>query len=362
MIHTSLSIVGGGPAGLCAAIEASKRGVDSILFERFDQLGGQLVKQTHKFFGSQRQYAGTRGFDIASKLERELHESNQCQTKLNTTVVGMYPNHVLTVSGPEGYQKIQSEAIIVASGASERYLVFENNDLPGIYGAGAVQTLMNQYGVLPGKRVVMVGSGNIGLIVSYQLLQAGVDVACVIDAAPKIGGYLVHASKLRRRGVPIQTSRTILRAEGKSQVERVVTIGLDQAWRPIPGTEETLECDLLCLAVGLSPLTQLLSMGGASMRQIQELGGVVAVEGNEGQTTLEGIYVAGDAAGIEEASSAMVEGRIAGIRAAMQLGHGLPDDNHTLQLLEEELQGLRRGPFGAKTRIGLDKLREEKHA
>ena len=96
----------------------------------------------------------------------------------------------------------QKRLLLLRGGASEKFLAFENNDLPGIYGAGAVQTLMNLYGVLPGQEIMMVGSGNIGLIVSYQLLQAGVKVKAIIEAAPTIGGYKVHASKIRRLGNP----------------------------------------------------------------------------------------------------------------------------------------------------------------
>ena len=119
------------------------------------------------------------------------------------------------------YIKVQSKAIVIATGASEKVLAFPNNDLPGIYGAGAVQTLMNVNGVLPGTDVVMVGSGNIGLIVSYQLMQAGVNVKCVIEASDKIGGYKVHASKLKRLGVDILTSHSVKRAFGTECLESI---------------------------------------------------------------------------------------------------------------------------------------------
>ncbi len=126
----------------------------------------------------------------------------------------LYEDGVISIEQNEKYIKIKPQSIIVATGASEKFLTFPNNDLPGIYGAGAVQTLMNVYGVAPGKNVVMVGAGNIGLIVSYQLMQAGINVKAIIDASPKIGGYLVHASKIRRMGIPILTSHTVKYAHG----------------------------------------------------------------------------------------------------------------------------------------------------
>lgn len=127
----------------------------------------------------------------------------------------MYPDYMITVYRENQYLKYKASSIIIATGASEKFLAFENNDLPGIYGAGAVQTLMNQYGIMPAQEVVMVGSGNIGLIVSYQLIQAGVKVKAVLEASSHIGGYLVHAAKLVRLGVPILTRTTV-----KERMER----------------------------------------------------------------------------------------------------------------------------------------------
>jgi sarcosine oxidase subunit alpha len=233
-------------------------------------------------------------------------------------------------------------------------LAFENGDLPGVYGAGAVQTLMNVGGVVPGSRVLMVGAGNIGLIVSYQLLQAGVEVAAVIDAASEIGGYHVHAAKIRRAGVPILTSHTILRAEGVDAVRGATIARVDADWNPVAGTERTLDVDTICLAVGLTPNCELAFGLGCQGAFVPELGGRVAVHGDDLETSVEGVFVAGDASGIEEASTAMLEGRLAGIAAAERL---LPHLDRALVLrLKSEagagLAVLRAGPFGAKPRLG----------
>jgi sarcosine oxidase subunit alpha len=223
---------------------AAECGCRVLLIDRSPLLGGQLIKQTHKFFGSEQQRAKTRGFRIAESLVADLESfGDAIEIWREATVVGAYPDSVLTVWTMGEYRKIRFQSLILAVGAGERTLAFENNDLPGVYGAGAVQTLMNVYGVLPGKEIVMIGSGNIGLIVSYQLIQAGATVKAVVEAAQRIGGYKVHATKLRRLGVPILTRTTILRALGEGVVRGAVLSALDDAWNPIPGTEIEIGCD-----------------------------------------------------------------------------------------------------------------------
>jgi sarcosine oxidase subunit alpha len=363
MITKDLIIIGGGPSGLCAAKTAAEAGIHVMVIERSNQLGGQLVKQTHKFFGSKSQYAKTRGYDIAGILIRDLESKPNLEILKNATVVGLYPDLVVSVLSEEKYIKYQAKSIIVATGASEKFLAFERNDLPGIYGAGAVQTLMNLYGVLPGKEIIMVGSGNIGLIVSYQLLQAGVNVKAIVEASPSIGGYKVHASKIRRLGVPILTKTTVSKAIGKDAIEAIELISLDQSWRPIPNTETIMTCDALCISVGLSPMHQLLSMVNAETKFIPELGGFVPVVNHHHETSVQGIFVCGDAVGIEEASSAMMEGYLTGLYIAKHLGSMHPNHEELQQLYETQLGMLRDGPFGTKTRVGLEKMREGmKHA
>ena len=352
-----IAVIGGGPAGLSAAIWAAYCGGKVILLEREDKLGGQLKKQTHKFFGSQKQYASNRGFDIGKILEKQIGEyRDQIDILTGATAIGYYEDGVLTFIHKKTYRKIKPERLIVATGASEKFLAFPNNDLPGIYGGGAVQTLMNEYGVKPGNNVLMVGAGNIGLIVSYQLMQAGVNVKAIIDAAPRIGGYLVHASKIRRKGVPILVSHTLKYAHGTDFVEGATIWELDENWQPIYGSEKYIDADLICIAVGLSPIVEFLWQAGCQMKYVAELGGHVPIRDRNLKTTVDKIYVAGDAAGIEEASSAMVEGRLAGISAAISLGY---DSEEYIDLREDyiqQLNGLRNGPVGEKILQGLDKV------
>jgi len=351
-----LLVIGGGPAGLTSALHAGRYGTETAIVDDAIRPGGQLIKQTHKFFGSKMEYAGTRGFQIAELLLKELSKFNNVKIYDRTTATGYYEDGVITCLRGEKYFKIKPKRVIIATGAFERMIPFVGNDLPGVYGAGAVQTVMNLYGVVPAKRALMVGAGNIGLIISYQLLQAGVEVVAIIEGMDKIGGYQVHSSKVRRMGVPILTRHTIIEAVGEREVEGAIISKIDENWRPIPGTEKRLDVDTICLAVGLSPTIDILRQAGAKIVYIPELGGDVAIRDEFMETTAKGIYVAGDTAGIEEASSAIIEGAIAGISAAKSLGKSIPDFEKQIAKLREELNNLRAGPFGEKIKQGLEKL------
>lgn len=350
---TEIVVIGGGPAGLSAAISAASMGAHVTVIEQDKHLGGQLIKQTHMFFGSANQYAATRGIDIATLLNNKCREMPNIEILLGATVLGRYNDGVIPIEKDNRVQLLHADCLIVATGASEKVLPFPNNDLPGVYGAGAVQTMMNVYGVKPAEKVLMVGAGNIGLIVSYQLLQAHVKVAAVIEGARNIGGYLVHASKIRRAGVPILTSHTIKQAYGEGKVEGAIIWQLDEKWQPIPGSERDVQVDAICLAVGLTPMSELLWQSGCQMNFVPELGGHVALRKENLETTVPGIFVAGDVSGVEEASSAMVEGKLAGVSAARKLGYTNGKAEEVYANAMNQLNELRSGPVGEKIRAGL---------
>ena len=293
-------IIGGGPAGLSAAVELGKLGVETLIIDDKDRLGGKLVLQTHKFFGSvEDSWAGTRGFEIGHILEQEVAAFPSVETWLETTAVGVFSDGVVGVVQRGRYVMIRPEKLLVATGAREKMLAFPGNTLPGVYGAGAFQTLVNRDLIKAAHRVLIVGGGNVGIIAGYHALQAGIEVVAVIEGLPEVGGYKVHADKLKRLGVPIFTRHTVVSANGTDHLESVTMARLDDNWKVIPGTEKTVEVDTLLIAVGLSPVNEF-------FLKAREWG--------------MDVYSAGDAQEIAEASAAMFTGKIEGVKIGKSLG------------------------------------------
>lgn len=355
MKRYELIVIGAGPAGLSAAVEAARSGMRVIVFDENARPGGQLFKQIHKFFGSKEHMAKIRGFRIGEMLLKDAEEAG-VTVCLNATVIGIFPEMKVTVKFSDHIEHFSGDNIVVSTGAAENMVVFDGWTKPGVIGAGAAQTLMNLYGVQPGQRVLMVGSGNVGLVVGYQLLQAGCRLVAIIDAAPRIGGYGVHASKLARLGVPFYMSHTIIKAEGSDCVTGAVVAEVDDRFQPVPGTEMRFDVDTVCLAVGLSPMSQVLRLSGCEI--LDTPGGLVPKTDEYGQTSIPGIFAAGDVAGIEEASSAMIGGRIAGIAAAHRGGYISESDfKARAEVLESSLEQLRQGMF-SKENKGRSDLKE----
>ncbi len=298
-------VIGGGPAGLSAAIELGQRGIQTLVIDDKHRLGGKLVLQTHRFFGSINAcYAGTRGIDIATKLADQVAQYPSIQTWLNSTAVAVYSDKKVGVVRDGQYLLVEPRVLLVAAGAREKSLTFKGNTLPGVYGAGAFQTLVNRDLVKCAERLFIVGGGNVGLIAGYHALQAGIEVAGLVEALPECGGYKVHKDKLVRMGVPIYTSHTVLSANGTDSVESVTIAAIDKDWKPIPGTEKTFPCDTLLIAVGLDPVDEF-------YRKAREFGLTA--------------FAAGDADEVAEASAAMFSGKIRGLEIARALGHDVPE-------------------------------------
>ena len=362
--EVEILVIGAGPAGLSAAIEAAKNGAEVLVVDENEKPGGQLFKQIHKFFGSRRHKAGVRGFDIGTELLEEVQELG-VEVMLNTVAYGFYPNDegvALAINGEEGFI-VHPKKIIMATGAGENPLAFPGWTLPGVVGAGAIQTMINVHRVSVGQRVLMIGSGNVGLIVSYQLLQAGIDVAGIVEAASQLGGYGVHSAKIRRAGVPLYVSRTVVEAvpnADMSGIKGAVIAEVDNHFQPIPGTEQFVECDVIGIAVGLTPDVALPAMADVTFVNAGRLGAQVPMHDRNMETTREGIYIAGDSAGVEEASSAIEEGKLAGIAAAEALGK---IDAATAKELKDNvwnsLNQLRTGPFGSGRHDAKEKIIEQ---
>ena len=300
LVDIDVLILGGGPAGMSAALELAEWKVPVLLVDDKDRLGGKLVLQTHRFFGStDAVYAGTRGIDIGSRLAARMAEYGCIQVWLNTTAVAVFSDRLVGVIKGGKYLLIRPRVLLVSTGAREKSLVFQGNTLPGVYGAGAFQTLVNRDLVKAADRLFVVGGGNVGLIAAYHALQAGIDGVGLVEALPECGGYKVHRDKLARMGVPIYTSHTVLSANGKDSVESVTIAGVDADFRPVADTEKTFACDTILIAVGLDPVDEF-------THAARRFGLPV--------------HAAGDAEEIAEASAAIFSGRMAGRRMALELG------------------------------------------
>ena len=300
-IRTDVLIIGGGPAGITAALELAAHDVEILIVDDKHRLGGKLVLQTHSFFGTVADcYAGTRGTDIAVNLAGDVEQCPSVKVMLNATAVACYEDRKIGVVSDGEYILVSPKVLLVATGAREKALAFPGCDLPGVYGAGAFQTLVNRDLVRPSERLFVVGGGNVGLIAAYHAIQAGIAVVGLVEAMPAVGGYKVHQDKIKRLGVPVMTSHTVKHVTGSDRVESVTVVEVDAAFKEIPGTEKTFEADTLLVAVGLSPVDEL-------YEQARRFGMKV--------------HSAGDALEIAEASAAIFSGRIAGREIALALGY-----------------------------------------
>ena len=304
-LTTDVLIIGGGPAGLSAALQLGKNNINAILLDDKNKLGGKLVLQTHKFFGSvEDSYAGTRGNQIGEMLAEQVMAEANIDVWLNSTALYVFKDKKVGILKDGKYKLVTPKVILNAAGAREKFLRFAGNTLAGIYGAGAFQTLVNRDLVKPTDRLFIIGGGNVGLIAGYHALQAGIDVVGLVEAMPKCGGYKVHDDKLRRLGVPVYTRHTVKSANGEESISSVTICEIDDKFQPIAGTDKTFECDTLLIAVGLESVAEFADEAKAAGLEV---------------------YSAGDAEAIAEASSAMFNGKIAGLKLAKKMGAEVDD-------------------------------------
>ena len=358
-------VIGAGPAGLAAAESAAQYGAHVLAIDSNEGPGGQLIKQIHKFFGSAKVCAGIRGIRLADRFYHFALEKG-CEFLFNSAVYALNPEpdgeyRVFAADGQKT-RCFTAKAIVLALGASENGLAFPGWTKPGVITAGAAQTMVNASRVRFGERVLMVGAGNVGLIVSYQLMQSGIDIAAVIEAAPRIGGYAVHANKIQRAGIPIYTSCTILKALGEDQVTGAVIADVDQDFQLIPGTERTLDVDTICLAVGLSPLVKLAAAARLKLVKNSTKNETIPWHDDRMMTSLPGVFVAGDVSGVEEASIALEEGSITGAAAADYLGLAKDTVEDTLSMHRQRLEELRQHGTDKEPSYDISRYRDYKGA
>jgi NADPH-dependent 2,4-dienoyl-CoA reductase/sulfur reductase-like enzyme len=330
-------VVGGGPAGLAAATTAAGLGLGVGLADERPTFGGQIYKQPGPGFVV-KDPARLGRDHLRGRELIEAAESSGAELMPLTSAVAIRDGEIVLV--PEGghARTVSAARLVIAPGAHDRPVVFPGWTLPGVLTAGAAQTIVKTQRVLPGERLVFAGSGPLALAFPAQLHHYGAKVLVALEAGPGPGvrdvlGLLAAArgntallrdavsyrSQLMRARVPMRYRRMVVRAEGDGRVERVVHAAVDRDWRVLPGTEEHLEADTLCVGYGFVPSVELLRLAGCEFRYEEDLGGPVVVVDEWLRTTAAGVSAAGDGAGIAGALVAVDEGRLAALGAAFDL-------------------------------------------
>lgn len=311
-METDLLIIGGGPAGLHAALTADRAGARVVVADESFSLGGQLRQQTQWFSNlpGQYGYGKKRGTWVNEQLINQVGASN-VQVLKKHTMIGSYLNGNIGVSDGDKTFEIQSRKSIIAPGAQEEAKVFPGWTLPGVMTAGAAQILINREKVLPGKRAVMVGSNDFSLEVARQLNSCGITVEAIVEEKNQIicsDGELVKTVE----NVPVYTNSTIEIVTGAGEVEHVVI--------QTPDGLKEVNADLVCIANGFSPILEPFEIMNCHFVYQKELGGWLAAYNIHLQTTNPSCYIAGNAAGITDFGSILLTGEIAALSALEAMG------------------------------------------
>jgi NADPH-dependent 2,4-dienoyl-CoA reductase/sulfur reductase-like enzyme len=353
--RVEVAVVGAGPGGLSAALAAAEAGAQVTLIDSNQSPGGQYFKQA----------AAELWVGNPSRHQREGQALWQrvmgagVRFLPETVVWGTFEGNLLALHGPLAPSFLQAQAIILATGAYDRPVAFPGWTLPGVMTAGAAQVLLKHQRILPGRRILLAGTGPLQVVLAAELVRAGANVVAVLEgarlfreSAPQVGALwgqwqrLVEGLSSRlilfRRGVPFRPGCGIVAARGAAQVESATIARLDSHWRPIPGSEETLACDTLCLGYGFIPSNTLSCLLGAKQDWRPDLGGEVPVRDRHMHTSVPSIYAVGDGAGVGGGPLAQVEGEIAGIAAAARTGHGADGAEKAIRRLDPMLVRERR--------------------
>jgi NADPH-dependent 2,4-dienoyl-CoA reductase/sulfur reductase-like enzyme len=342
---TELVVVGAGPAGLCAAIEAARAGVRVVLVDENSRPGGQIFRQLPGSFRALNPARMGADFRRGRALLNQL-EGLPIRVLSNAIAWGSFDDRVLEVSHDGLPLQIAAEAIVLATGAYDRPVPIPGWTLPGVLTVGGAQTILKTQRILPGRRILMAGTGPLQLVVASQLARAGADLVavadpvstwCVLRHAPALlrawsitRDGLAYRWSLVRARAPWLTPYVLVRIEGRDQVERATIARVDGEWRPVPGTERMFEVDTVCVGYGLVPSIELPRLLGCRLT-FDPLAAVWVPERSpEFETSVANVYTVGDGAGVAGAVVAAEEGRIAGLSVAQRLGRLTPAEARRL--------------------------------
>ena len=317
-------IIGGGPAGLAAAVSARENGIQDILIlERDKELGGILNQCIHNGFGLHTFKEELTGPEYAGRFIKQVKDLG-IEYKLHTMVMDISSDKIVTaMNREEGLFEIQAGAVILAMGCRERSrgaLNIPGYRPAGIYSAGTAQRLVNMEGYMPGREVVILGSGDIGLIMARRMTLEGAHVKVVAELMPYSGGLKRNIVQcLDDYGIPLKLSHTVVDVKGKERLEGITLAQVDQKGKPIPGTEEEYSCDTLLLSVGLIPENEISRGMGVDMNPVTS-----GPKVNESlETNIEGVFACGNVLHVHDlVDFVSEEAAIAGKNAAMYVKQG----------------------------------------
>jgi len=337
-----LVVIGGGPAGLATALEASRLGVSTCLLDERPTLGGQFfsrhpdeftVPETRRTDSHHRQ--GTR-------LVQAVLDSG-VDVRTSATVWGIWERRVAFVLNDSDPGTIDARCLVLAPGGYDRPVPFPGWTLPGVMTAGAAHAMVERQRVLPGRQILVAGSGPLMLALSSNMQQYGANIVAILEAAPRPSFMTVarllsrgrgneallldavrYLAGLERMRTPLRYSSVVVRAEGDAVLQRAVIASVDRDWRVVPGTERTINVDVICQGFGLLASSELSRLCGCQHSFDEDLGGFIPTRDAWMRTSVPGILVAGDGGAVMGSRTALEEGRLAGISAARELGHISP--------------------------------------
>jgi len=336
--HLDLAIIGSGPAGLAAAVKARQRGVkDLVVFERDERPGGILKQCIHNGFGIEKFGEELTGPEYSNRYIK-MAEAEKIDIALNTMVLKIDKNRTITsVSEQCGLRIYQCKSIIIAMGCRERprgSLGIPGERPAGIFTAGMAQRLINIEGYMPGKKIVILGSGDIGMIMARRLTLEGAKVKAVAEVLPYTSGLIRNVVQcLHDFDIPLMLSHTVAEIHGNKRVEGVTVVRVDSNWNPIKGTEQFIECDTLLLSVGLIPENELSKMAGVSIDS-RSRGPFV---NDFLETNVRGVFACGNVLHVNDmVDNVSSEGEVAAIGAYLRIKDKMPDLKRKISLEGDE--------------------------